>query len=299
MDLSNHERIGRALESARIGLLDYVAREMERMYGAAWRQRARESLPGWQKTMGSDLVLDIQALITIVLDPRHAGFPSLKEARARTLLFDLREIRNTYAHQKAAGDTYTNRALDTVELILDSIKAPQSSAVRELSPSRPQPSLPVKVPGAGTGSPLTALRPDSDGRERGKRLFRYLAAQANKGRSVGISYDRFISFLHGKNRYFDVMNRNYAQSDTNPIIDIAHEITESIGRIEVKRNGLSIRAGMDTFIWQKAQPYDRSKGAWNHPNYNLPYSPEEWRRVFPDGTRLLVTDRELEMASKQ
>jgi hypothetical protein len=68
--------------------------EWERAYGTHWRQRARESLPGWQKTMGSELVLDIQALIAIVLDTRHDGFALLKFPRARTLLFDLREIRN-------------------------------------------------------------------------------------------------------------------------------------------------------------------------------------------------------------
>jgi len=96
-----------------------------------------------------------------------------------------------------------------------------------------------------------------------------------------------------------VMNRYYAQSDTNPIIDIAHEITHSIGRIEVKRGTVSIKSGMDTFIWQKAHPHDRSKGAWNHPVYPLPYSPEEWRRVFPDGLREMVKDRELEMVAQE
>lgn len=95
---------------------------------------------------------------------------------------------------------------------------------------------------------MDALRPDSPGRERGQRLLRYLAAQANKGRAVYISYDRFISFLHGKPQYSDVMNRNFAQSDTNRIIDIAHEITDSVGRIEVNRGATSIKAGMDTFI---------------------------------------------------
>jgi len=78
MTLSNHERIGRALESARAGLLMYVTDEMERVYGTSWRQRARESLPGWQKTMGAELVLDIQALIAIALDPRHECLVLLK-----------------------------------------------------------------------------------------------------------------------------------------------------------------------------------------------------------------------------
>ena len=297
MTLSNHERIGRALESARAGLLKYVTEEMERVYGTNWRQRARESLPGWQKTMGAELVLDIQALIAIVLDPRH-GVALPKVPRSRTLLFDLREIRNTFAHQKEAGDTYTNRALDTVELLLEAVQAPQAASIRELSSHRPRPSLAAPVTAAtGSSSALDALRPDSQGRERGQRLFRYLADQANKGRAVGISYDRFISFLHGKPRFFDVMNRNYAQCDTNRIIDIAHEITDSVGRIEVKRGATSIKAGMDTFIWQKAKPHDRSKGAWNHPKYTLPYSPEDWRRVFPDGLREMVKDRELEMVA--
>jgi hypothetical protein len=299
MNLSNHERIGRALDSARAGLLRYVTDEMERLYGTNWRQRARESLPGWQKTMGSELVLDVQALIAIVLDPRHQCFALLKGPRSRILLFDLREIRNTFAHQTEAGDTYTNRALDTVELLLEAVKAPQATAVRELSPGRPRPSLAAPVPAATSSrSSFDALRPGSQGRERGQRLFRYLAAQANKGRAVGISYDRFISFLHGKPQYSDVMNRNYAQSDTNRIIDIAHEITDSVGRIEVKRSATSIKAGMDTFIWQKANPHDRSKGAFNNPKYTLPYSPEDWRRVFPDGLRELVKDRELEMVAR-
>ena len=299
MSLSNHERIGRALESARAGILNYVTDEMERVYGRNWRQRARESLPNWQKTMGSELVLDIQALIAILLDPHHECFALLKVPRPRTLLFDLREIRNTYAHQKEAGDTYTNRALDTVELLLEAVKAPQATAIRELSPDRPRPSLAAPVPASTSSrSSLDALGPDSKGRERGQCLFHYLAAQANKGRAVGISYDRFISFLHGKPQYSDVMNRNYAQSDTNRIIDIAHEITNSVARIEVKRGATSIKAGMDTFIWQKANPHDRSKSAWNHPNYKLPYSPEDWRRVFPDGLREMVKDRELEMVAR-
>jgi hypothetical protein len=298
MTLSNHERIGRALESARAGLLKYVTDEMERVYGRNWRQQARESLPGWQKTMGSELVLDIQALIAIVLDPRHEGVALLKVPRSRTLLFDLREIRNTFAHQKEAGNTYTNRALDTVELLLEAVQAPQATAIREFSPDRPRPSLAASVPAAtGSKSALDALRPDSRGCERGQRLFRYLAAQANKGRAVGISYDRFISFLHGKAKYSDVMNRNYAQCDTNRIIDIAHQITDSVSRIEVKRGATSIMAGMDTFIWRKAKRHDRPKGAFKNPKYTLPYCPEDWRRVFPDGLREMVKDRELEMVA--
>jgi hypothetical protein len=290
MALSNHERIGRALESARAGLLKYVTDEMERVYGTNWRQRASESLPGWQKTMGFELVLDIQALIAIVLDPRHECFALLNIPRSRNLLFDLREIRNTGADQKEAGETYTNRALATVELLLEAVKAPQATATTpELSPGRPRPSPAAPPVATRPKSSLDALRPDSRGRERGQRLFRYLAAQANKGRAAGISYDRFISFLHGKSRYFDVMGRNYATADTNRIIDIAYEITGSVGRIEVKRGATSIKAGMDTFIWRKPKPHDRSKSAWKHRKYKLPYSPEDWRRIFPDGLREIET----------
>ena len=249
--------------------------------------------------MGVELVLDIQALIAIALDPRHEGFALLKTPRTRTLLFDLREIRNTIAHQKEAGDQYTIRALSTAELLLEAIKAPEATAMRQLHSPTSRPALVAPVPAAGRPrSSLDDLRPDSLGRARGQNLFRYLAGQANKGRAVGISYDRFVSFLHGKPKYSDVMNRNYAQSDTNRIIDIAHEITDSVGRIDVKRGAVLISSGMDTFIWQKAHPHNRSQGAWNHPVYTLPYGPEEWRRVFPDGLREIVKDRELEMVAR-
>jgi hypothetical protein len=298
MTLSTHEQIGRALEAARTGLLRYVTSEMERVYGTNWRQRARESLPEWQKTTGPELVLDVQALIGIVLDRQHECFGLLKLPRSRALLFDIREIRNTFAHQKEAGDTYTQRALATVELLLEAINAPEATAIQELTPDRTGSSLTTPVPAATPSRALDALRPDSRGLERGQRLFRYLAAQANKSRAVGISYDRFISFLHGKAQYRDVMNRNYAMSDTSRIIDIAHHVTESVSRIEVHRGAVSIKAGMDTFIWQKARPHDRSKAAWNHRRYTLPYSPEDWRRVFPDGLREMVKERELELVAR-
>jgi hypothetical protein len=290
--LSNHEQIGRALQAARDALLRYVTEEMQRAYGANWRQRARESLPGWQRTMGSELVLDVQALIAIVLDRQHQCFQLLKLPRPRALLFDLREIRNTVAHQKEAGESYTKRALATVELLLEALKAPEGTSVRHLAGETPRPPAPPAVPAATPPRSIDALSPDARGMQRGQRLFRYLAAEANKGRAVGISYDRFISFLHGKPKYSDVMQRNYAMSDTGRIIEIAREVTQSIGRIPVQRGAVSIKAGMDTFIWPKAKPHERSRSAWNG-QATLPYSPEDWKRVFPDERREIIQEREL------
>jgi hypothetical protein len=141
---------------------------------------------------------------------------------------------------------------------------------------------------------LLRLMPDESGLARGVRLFRYLAEQANRGRPVGISYGDFIAFLHGKRCFQEVANRNYLPGDSGPVIKLAWSITEAYGsRIPVAARGRTIQSGMDSFIWQSRSPYDRAEKAFHNPKCTLPYSRTDWKAVFPDGQRRLVTPSDL------
>lgn len=120
--------------------------------------------------------------------------------------------------------------------------------------------------------------------ERGARLFRELVRRANAGEALGISYKGFVEHVHGVP--FDVLrHRKWSQSDVTEALQLARQVTGAVGRQDVRRGNVVIRAGMDTFIWPKQPPHTRPSNAWRS---SLPYSRGEWLGVFPDGCRRIL-----------
>lgn len=112
---------------------------------------------------------------------------------------------------------------------------------------------------------------------------------ANNGNAIGISYAQLVCFVHGVEQFQEVTNRRYAQSDTQNVLCFAEQITDVAGGpIAISRNGVTIRAGMDAFVWQKRTPHARPAAAFA----TAGYSQKEWTDVFPDGQRILLTTDE-------
>jgi len=174
------------------------------------------------------------------------------------------------------------------------VRLPAMPANPQTPPARPpQPPALAAVPASEAAS-ANKLEPDAKGIERGVRLFRYLAQQANLGKAVGISYAGFIAFLHGKESFREAVGRNFLPGDGGPLIEIARKVTDAAGgRIEVTRRNHSLKSGIDTFIWNAARPYSRPDRAFDNPKYPLPYNREDWAQVFPDNLRCLISASEL------
>lgn len=126
-----------------------------------------------------------------------------------------------------------------------------------------------------------ALEPCID---RGICLFNELVRRANSGEAVGISYKGFVEHVHAV-PFAELRRRAWSQSDAAGALQLAHQITETAGRQEIRCESVVIRAGMDTFIWQKQPPHRRSPDAWKG---GLPYSYTDWVKVFPDGQRRVI-----------
>jgi hypothetical protein len=125
---------------------------------------------------------------------------------------------------------------------------------------------------------------------RGVRLFEYLVGRASGGDCVGIGYAQFVCFIHGVPRFQDVANRQYLPSDTPHVVSLAHQVTAAAGgRLPVSRGSVRVQAGMDTFIWQVQRPHLRPQPAFQA----TPYTEQNWRAIFPDGARRLITPGEL------
>lgn len=120
--------------------------------------------------------------------------------------------------------------------------------------------------------------------QRGVELFSYLVDQANQGESLGVGYAQFVCRLHEVGSFQEVFDHKFAQADVAYVLRLAHRVTAAALRKRVTKNGVTLEAGMDTFIWQSKSPHSRSSKAFQ----STPYTEKEWKTVFPDGTRHLL-----------
>lgn len=131
MAITNVERIGKALELLRDGLLPYVRREMEAKLGKYWITSTTETWVNelvWKE--GEELPqLDAAALLRLMWDQWNAVFRQTLGFSERSLVSELREARNKWAHQTPFSGDDTYRALDSCSRLLMAVSAPQADEV--------------------------------------------------------------------------------------------------------------------------------------------------------------------------
>lgn len=133
MAITNHDRVGKALTDLQLGLMPFVQRELEASYGRYWPARAKESLErsyGW-RGQGDELNLDVQALLVIMWDHWNEVFRQTLGHAERSLVSELREVRNDWAHQKAFSSDDAYRALDSITRLLTAVSAPEAREVEQ------------------------------------------------------------------------------------------------------------------------------------------------------------------------
>lgn len=119
MVVSNRDRIGKMLEALREGMTPFVTREMRTHFGKEWQTYLA----------GQSATPDVAALFKGILDHWQELFGQKLGPFERSLVHELREARNKWAHQEAFTLDDTERALDNGTRLLRAISAPQADAV--------------------------------------------------------------------------------------------------------------------------------------------------------------------------
>jgi len=134
MAITNYERVGKALELLRDGLRPFVARELEARHGKYWITKVTESWPNelnWQQ--GEDLPqLDAAVLLRMLWDQWNVVFKDTLGFSERSLVSELREVRNKWAHQNPFSTDDAYRALDSSARLLIAISAPQAEEIERM-----------------------------------------------------------------------------------------------------------------------------------------------------------------------
>jgi predicted AAA+ superfamily ATPase len=133
MAITNHERVGKALELLKSGLGPFVEREFKAAYG----DRATEEA---SRFMGDDRLnakrpaadWDVAALLKLMWESWNDVFRKTLGPAERSLLSELRDHRNKWAHQHAFSGDDAYRALDSAGRLLAAVSAPQSDEIEKI-----------------------------------------------------------------------------------------------------------------------------------------------------------------------
>jgi hypothetical protein len=133
MAITNHERVGKALELLKNGLSPFIDREFKNSYrdGASAkierfigddRLNARKPIAEW----------DAAPLLKLLWESWNEVFRQTLGHTERSLVSELRDYRNKWAHQEPFSGDDTYRALDSTGRLLSAISASQADEIEKM-----------------------------------------------------------------------------------------------------------------------------------------------------------------------
>lgn len=134
MALTNHERVGKALDLLINGLSPYVEREMKAVYGDAWLSKTQAMVRDHAITRAGskDVHWDVQALLDVLSGEWEGVFRKKLSRTERTLTHELRDVRNEWAHQRVFSTDDAYRAIDSIHRLLLAVSAPEAPEVEAM-----------------------------------------------------------------------------------------------------------------------------------------------------------------------
>jgi predicted AAA+ superfamily ATPase len=131
MAITNYERVGKALELVKSGLGPFVQREFTNVH----KDRAEA-----KRFIGDDRLnankpmeqWDAGVLLKLMWESWNNVFRLTLGHTERSLVSELREHRNKWAHQETFSGDDTYRALDSAARLLTAVSAPQADAIEKM-----------------------------------------------------------------------------------------------------------------------------------------------------------------------
>ena len=126
MAVTNHERIGKALEIFNDGLTPFIERELQRVYGDQWKSTVQQVVGGGKPGRGgrgSQQEWDTASLLKVMWESWNEVFGTMLGRAERSLVSELIEVRNKWAHQKAFSTDDAYRAFDSLQRMLVGVSA--------------------------------------------------------------------------------------------------------------------------------------------------------------------------------
>ncbi len=133
MAITNQERVGKAMDLLRAGLAPFIEREFNNLHQAKAADEAR-------RYMGDDRTLarkplaewDVAALLKLMWEAWNDLFGRPLGRAERSLVSELRDVRNKWAHQEPFSSDDADRALDSMARLLTAVSAAEADDVNKM-----------------------------------------------------------------------------------------------------------------------------------------------------------------------
>ncbi|MCG3168781.1 MAG: hypothetical protein CALGDGBN_00288 [Pseudomonadales bacterium] len=133
MAITNHERVGKALDLLKSGLAPFIEREFKAKYGDGWANEVKDILSDTRLGGGKSESMNDVAALLVVMDRKWGEvFRQILGKTERSLVNELLTVRNRWAHQEPFSSDDAYRALDSAERLLSSVSAAQADEVDKM-----------------------------------------------------------------------------------------------------------------------------------------------------------------------
>ena len=133
MAISNHERVGKALELLKAGVGPFVEREFKAKYGDHWASHVQDVLSDTRLGAGPGDSLNDIAVLLVVMDRKWSEvFRQILGKTERSLVNELLEVRHRWAHQATFSSDDAYRALDSAGRLLTAVSASQAEDIEKM-----------------------------------------------------------------------------------------------------------------------------------------------------------------------
>ena len=135
MAITNHERVGKALELLTAGLQPFVERELKATDSPSWFAETKRTLADSQlQLLGTPdkPQWDAAAILVTMWNEWNNVFRKTLGHAERTLVSELREVRNRWAHQRPFSTDDAYRAIDSASRLLTAVSAPQADDIEKM-----------------------------------------------------------------------------------------------------------------------------------------------------------------------
>lgn len=135
MAITNHERIGKMLELLKDGLRPFIERELKAQHQQGWFEEVKAALSPQQLTFAGtedEPQWDIVIALAVIWDQWNEVFRKTLGQAERTLVSELRDMRNKWAHQRPFSTDDAYRALDSAARLLAAVSAPEAAEVEKM-----------------------------------------------------------------------------------------------------------------------------------------------------------------------
>jgi len=134
MATTNHDRVRIAMDLLKDGLQPFLERELKAQHGKYWITNVTAN---WQHDLkwaddDDQPHLDVSPLLRIMWEQWNDTFRRTLGHAERSLVSELREVRNRWAHQHNFSGDDTYRALDSAERLLTAVSASQAEEVNKM-----------------------------------------------------------------------------------------------------------------------------------------------------------------------